>query len=206
MLCNAPRWRGCPSDSGYRRVGSRCGLRRAVGWAMALASVALVGITPAETPAQTPAPPAYELQPGDEIRLIVLREPELSGLYLLDADGQIELPLAGEVGLGGLSIDQAEERIAGAWRGDYLVNPRVELEVTNLRPVYVMGGIRQPGPVPFDEGLTAADVIAAGGGISVEGADTRIRINRAESQGGGSRDASPATRLLPGDVIIVEVF
>ena len=67
--------------------------------------------------AQTPAPNGdYRLGAGDAIRVQVYQNPDLTVEARVSESGSITYPLVGKMALGGLTIGQAEGRIAQALR------------------------------------------------------------------------------------------
>jgi polysaccharide biosynthesis/export protein len=77
-------------------------------------------VTPRTVAAQRPAAdsvkldsvrPVGTLRPGDELNILVFRNTEISGKYLIDAQGRIHLPGVGNTQVAGLEPVQVEERI-----------------------------------------------------------------------------------------------
>src|SRR5687767_5051227 len=70
--------------------------------------------------AQAPATPAalseYKLGPGDQIRVQVFQNPDLTVEARVSEAGAISYPLVGSVAVGGMTIGQAEAKIATALR------------------------------------------------------------------------------------------
>ena len=55
---------------------------------------------------------AYKLGSGDQIKITVFKQEELSGEYTINGAGQIALPLIGDVNTKDLTVKQVEEAIA----------------------------------------------------------------------------------------------
>lgn len=72
---------------------------------------------------------ASSLQAGDEIRLSIEGEEDISGLYKLDENGIILLPLIDEVNLTGLSLEKAARLIAARYQDGYLLAPEIIIEI-----------------------------------------------------------------------------
>jgi polysaccharide biosynthesis/export protein len=81
----------------------------------------------------------------------------------------------GTVGLGGLSIPAAEQRIAKALRdGKFVLNPQVSILVMQIRSaqVSVLGQVGRPGRYPIEQaGSKVSEMIAAAGGVVPGAAD-----------------------------------
>ena len=69
--------------------------------------------------------------------------------------------------------------------------------------VWVVGQVRNTGPVVFEEGMTVFEAIAAAGGITEKGSNNRIEIVRIENGQRKSIDAKQTDRLRPGDQVNV---
>lgn len=104
-------------------------------------------LPPAQQPSVNPVAITDPLKPGDQIRVTVSGFPELSGEHVVTADGTIQLPLAGIVGVGRLSPQAAVSPITDAMR-PYVRRPQVSVSVIDLSPVRisVTGEVRYPGP------------------------------------------------------------
>jgi polysaccharide export outer membrane protein len=92
--------------------------------------------------------------------------------------GTISYPLLGSLSVGGLTIPEAEKKIAAALKQkDILKQPQVNINVAQVRgnQVSVMGQVNRPGRVPLETfNMRVSEVIAAAGGISPTGGDTVV--------------------------------
>jgi polysaccharide export outer membrane protein len=155
--------------------------------AFALVIAAFAFLFPAWSVAQQGAPGAqqgvpaqaqrgeYVLGAGDVVRVTVFQNPDLSLETRVSENGQISYPLLGQVQLGGLSITQAEKRLADGLRsGNFVRQPQVSLLVVQVRgnQVSVLGQVNRPGRYPLEVAETRlTDVLAAAGGVATGGAD-----------------------------------
>lgn len=80
--------------------------------------------------------------------------------------------------------------------GDTIFVPKAER-------VFVVGYVRNTGAITFEEGMTVFEAIAAAGGISEKGSNTRIEIIRIENGQRKSIDAEQTDLLKPGDQVNV---
>jgi polysaccharide export outer membrane protein len=80
--------------------------------------------------------------------------------------------------------------------GDTIFVPRAER-------ISVIGHVRTSGFVVFEEGMTVFDAIAAAGGITEKGSNSRIEIVRIENGQRKSIDARQTDVLKPGDQVNV---
>lgn len=155
--------------------------------------------------AGVPGPPAvagdlYRLGSGDEVRMTVFGEEDLTGTYTVDGAGRLALPLIGGVEVGGLTTGEAEGRIAARFADGYLRDPRIALEVLNFRPFYILGEVRTPGAYPYADGLTVMGAVALGGGFTYRADEDDIEVTRNE---GAPMPMPLEAPVLPGDVIRV---
>jgi polysaccharide export outer membrane protein len=66
---------------------------------------------------------------GQTLKVTVYGEDDLSGIYTVGPDGALALPLVGAVPVAGQSLEALPEIIAHAYRGGYLKNPKVSVEL-----------------------------------------------------------------------------
>src|SRR4051812_34139657 len=93
-------------------------------------------------------PGDYRLSPGDSIKVQVYQNPELSFEVRVSESGVVNYPLVGPVQLGGLTVGEAEQRIAKALQqGNILKAPQVSINVSQVRgsQVAVLGEVQKPG-------------------------------------------------------------
>ena len=161
--------------------------------------------TPAEQQAliDAAATTAPNLQPGEKIKVTVYGEDRLSGEYEIDPGGFVSLPLAGTVKAAGLSKQQLEAALTNKFRGEYLRDPKVTVEVSSFRPFYIMGEVTKPGEYPFKGGLNVVSAIALAGGSTYRASRSDVLIQHSGDSGFKEYPQSPAIPVLPGDLIRV---
>jgi polysaccharide biosynthesis/export protein len=125
---------------------------------------------------------------GDRLNVTVFGQNDLSGVFQVDGEGNIELPLVGTIPVGNITLKEAEKRIEARLADGYLRQPSVSVRITELRPIYVVGDVRSPGAFPFRHGSSVLSAIAQAGGYGrAEGqlsaaiadfllADERLRV------------------------------
>ena len=145
----------------------------------------------------------YTFGTGDRLRLTVFGHEDLSGEFTISETGEISLPLAGSLSLGGLTIRQAEQEVVDALKPDYLVNPRVGIEVLNYRPFYIIGEVNAPGSYPYVNGMTVTEAVALGGGFTHRARKERMVVIRASDPARNEQPVSVTGTVLPGDVVKV---
>ncbi len=106
----------------------------------------------------------YELRPGDEVRIIVFKEPEMSGSFRVSAAGSISIPGIGELKTSGRTTAELREAAMNALAARHYANPDVTMEIVRYGPVFVMGDVRNPGRQEYIPGLTVTQLVAIAGG------------------------------------------
>jgi len=146
-------------------------------------------------------PTAYQLGPGDQLRVIVFGEEDLSGEFQVDDTGAVSIPLVGEVSAGGQTLRSFEAAVRARLSEGYLKDPRVSVQVLNYRPFYIIGEVEKGGEYPFVSGMHVLNAVAVAGGFTYRANTSKVFITR-----GGEEflfEVTPELRLQPGDVIRV---
>jgi polysaccharide export outer membrane protein len=153
-------------------------------------------ISPADIAAQ------YRLGPGDQVRISVFDQPNVSGEFAVDGAGVIAFPLLGLVEGGGKTAGELAQLIAdGLTENGYLVNPQVVVQVSQFRPYYIFGEVGEPGAYPYTTGLTVRNAVAAARGFTYRANTRRVYIQRAGENEERLYELTPATAVRPGDTI-----
>jgi polysaccharide export outer membrane protein len=145
--------------------------------------------------------PEYRLGPADKVRINVFGEEALTGEFTVGNSGKVSLPLIGEVQAEGLTIAELQEAIAEALRQGYINEPRVNAEVLNYRPFYILGEVNTPGEYPYTANLTVLNAVATAGGFTYRADTRRVYIRRADSVGEQAYPLTTNTQVAPGDTI-----
>jgi polysaccharide export outer membrane protein len=167
----------------------------------------------------------HKLQLADRVRVDVYQEDELTRLARIDARGMINLPLVGEMAVGGLTVVEAQEMIQRAYRDQrFLRNPQVTVSVEEYAPreVSIQGQIRSPGryTLPIESTFTVVELVTKAGGITDIGRGSNVTVTRVMPDGTkqvftvdvdnvikGRRNAGriddKTLLLMPGDIVYV---
>jgi polysaccharide export outer membrane protein len=123
-------------------------------------------------------PADYRLGPGDSIKVQVYQSPDLSLEARVSESGVINYPLVGRISIGGLTVPDAEARIAQALKKNRILKaPQVNINVVQVRgsQVAVLGQVQKPGRFPLETmNVRVSDMLAAAGGIAPDGDDTVV--------------------------------
>lgn len=143
----------------------------------------------------------YRVVSGDWIHVQVRGEADLSDDFKVSPDGTILYSFLGRVPVAGLSVSAIESNLTALLAKDYLVDPKVYVQVKSsvLRRVIVFGEVKTPGiyEMPVGERFSLLQVIAKAGGPTELAATDRVRIIR---RSGGAEKAIKVnvTELLKG--------
>ena len=132
------------------------------------------------------SPPAdYVVGPQDVLAVQLFDQPDLGGKYTVEADGTFSFPLIGRVTAGGLTLRNVESELKKQLAAGYFTNPQVTVAVEQYRSrrVFVMGEVRNPGPVPLTGGMTLIEALARAGS-TLPSASGEIAIVRAQGTNG----------------------
>lgn len=160
----------------------------------------------------------YIIGPGDAIQIFVWRNPELTVSVPVRPDGRVSSPLVDDMVAVGKTPSQLardiEVRLA-----DFIRSPQVSIIVNNAASTFsqikVIGQVKGPKSLPFNEGMTVMDAVLMVGGLTDFAAGNKTKIIRKDDKGKEitikvrvedlltKGKVSENRPLKPGDVIIV---
>lgn len=158
---------------GARRIGIAC-----IALATALACAP-----------HAPPPPEFEMAPkegvyvigaGDSLRIDVWQNDKISLASVpVRPDGKISLPLLDDVHAAGLTTDELKAVITQELT-EYIENPTVTVVVLapNSQRAFVLGEVRNPGPVSLSSEMRVLDAITVAGGFSTFAKKSKVRVLR----------------------------
>jgi polysaccharide export outer membrane protein len=120
---------------------------------------------------------------ADRVRIVVYQEDDLTSLTRIDARGRVNMPLLGEIVIGGLTVIDAQAVIENAYKdGRFLRKPQVTISVEEYAPreVSISGAIRNPSryALPIESTLTVVELVTKAGGITDIGKGTAVTVTR----------------------------
>jgi protein involved in polysaccharide export with SLBB domain len=144
----------------------------------------------------------YRLGTGDKLKVTVFGEEDASGEYEVDATGMISARLIGRVAVKGMTVSEVEQTLNDQYRSrGFFRNPRISIELINLRPFFILGEVEKRGSYPYINGLTVAQAVALAGGYTYRASRSRITIQRLGT--GKEEQVGEDAPVFPGDVIRV---
>jgi polysaccharide export outer membrane protein len=145
----------------------------------------------------------YRLGPNDRMRIIVYGQPNLTGEFVLDGNGNLAFPLIGNVPASGMTPTELQRAVAAKLDPDYLHDPSVSVEVASRRPFYVVGEVQKPGSYPYVTDMTVLNAIATAGGQTYRANMGRFYVKRQVDGQVVRVSATQESRLQPGDTVVV---
>ncbi len=146
----------------------------------------------------------YVLGTGDMVRIQVYNEEDLYLESRVSDRGTISYPFLGELKVTGLTPNQLENIITSELKGDYLINPKVSVDILEYRQFYVNGEVEEPGGFPFQPGITVRKAISIAGGFKERASKEKINIIHDDNAEGEPQPVKLDEYIRPGDIITVE--
>ena len=198
---------------------------KSIKW-LALAAVALSALTlggcasTRTTPVEQPkvATPDYLIGPGDNVNIIVWRNPEVSMSVPVRPDGKITTPLVEDLPASGKTSTQLARDIEKAL-AKFIQQPVVTVIVTGFVGTYdeqirVIGQAAKPQALSYRSDMSLMDVLIAVGGVTEFASGNRASILRkvdGKMQKMPVRlddlikhgDISANVNMRPGDVLVI---
>jgi polysaccharide export outer membrane protein len=148
----------------------------------------------------------YVVGTNDVLTITVYNQAQLSGKFVVEADGTFAYPLLGRVAAGGLSIRAVEDKVRQGLAGGFLKDPQITVTVDQYRSqqIFVMGEVKQPGPFPFTGSMTLIEALARAGSVT-ERAGTEAVIVRSLTGAAAAPASIPTANAAGGDTIRVDL-
>ena len=195
-------------------------LSRIIVLALGLASLAGAQPSLAQPPATAPTAPtapraaasAYTIGPGDVLKVIVWKEPDLSQDVTVRMDGMMTFPLLGDLEAAGRSPGRLAETLTKGLE-KFVQSPRVTVAIAqaNSARFYVIGQVARPGEFPLTSPTTVLQGLALAGGLKEFAKADSIVIVRADQtivpvnykRIAEGKDVSQNVSLARGDTVVV---
>lgn len=168
-----------------------------------------------ELPPAAMAPQEYRIRSGDTLAVMVWNQQKMSGDMKVRSDGQVTVPLIGDIAVSNLTPAGAAQQIQHHLDG-LVIDPKVTVAIKESQPATysMIGQIKNSGTYPLTPGTNLLSALAAAGGLTEfangkkifvirkDNAHQRIRftydkLSHAEGRG-------VTFQLRDGDVVVVE--
>ncbi len=198
---------------------------RALVLALLAAVVTATTFAQSGTPTENKKSYVHRLQLADRVRVAIYQEEDLTTTARVDARGMVNLPLIGDVQIGGMTVNEAQDLIQIRYReGRFLRSPQVTVSVEDYAPreVSISGQVRSPGrySLPNESTFTVVELVMKAGGLTDIGKGTAVTVTRVKADGTretftvdvesiikgkrqGSKNDDNSFLLLPGDLVNV---
>ena len=158
----------------------------------------------------------YRIQPGDQLDISFYLSPEFDQDVTVRPDGNISMPVIGNVRVQGQTPKQLEASLNQLY-GQELKDPKttVRIDKSPSQVVYVEGQVGKPGAVPLQPGMTAIQAIAASGGMTEAAGASKVFLVRRDACGTAhgqqlkldevlsQKSNEEDVALLPSDIVVV---
>lgn len=162
---------------------------------------------------------SYKIAVGDQVKINVWKNSELSLSVPVRPDGKISLPLIGDIMAVGNTPEELAERIEGKL-ANYVKSPNVTVILTSLQgheflsAIRVTGSVSQNTSISYQQGMTVLDAVLEAGSVDLYADSNNTKLHRRTSKGSQTYDIrlkdimengdmTTNIQLLPGDVITV---
>jgi len=186
--------------------------------ALSLGGCAMFSKPVAEQPQSAAPQNDYLIGPGDNLSIVVWRNPEVSQSVPVRPDGKITTPLVEDLQAAGKTSTQLARDIEQAL-AKFIQQPVVTVIVTGFvgnfnEQIRVIGAAARPQALPYRRNMSLMDVLIAVGGVTefasgnratiirtVDGKQQTIKVRLEDLVKDG--DISANTFMHPGDVLVI---
>jgi polysaccharide export outer membrane protein len=154
-------------------------------------------------PSNASSDSSYTLGPADRLKISIFNQDDLSGDYVLDGNGRFSMPLIGTINAAGLTPSELEAVLVSKLKPDYLVNPRIFIQVVNYRPYYLIGEVMGTGAFPYVAGMTYLTAVAIAGGFTYRAKKEFVYVIRGSDPDREEIKMDIDEKVQPGDIIRV---
>ncbi len=146
----------------------------------------------------------YTLGAGDKLRVVVFGQAGLSSTYIVDASGNVNIPLIGTVAARGRTTQTLSRAIAAKLKQGYVRDPNVSVEIETYRPFFILGEVTTPGQYPYVAHMTAEMAVAIAGGFAPRAYKGDAVLTRNAPYGPVTVTVPFDTPLRPGDMVKIK--
>jgi polysaccharide export outer membrane protein len=141
-----------------------------------------------------PAQDAYEIGPGDVLKIVVLGQAEMSGDAPVDPEGMLTFPVLGKVKASALTAKELERKLTTLLADGYLKRPEVSVTIQEYRSqrVYVTGEVQKPGVYALKTERTLLAVLGEVGSLLPSAGHELVVIRPPQGLPSQPADATPA--------------
>lgn len=148
---------------------------------------------------------SYKMTMGDQIQILVWKNPDLSLSEPIRPDGKISVPLVGDVLAVGLTPEELADVIERKLSA-YLKNPNVTIILSSLQGQEYLSRIRVTGSVAnnssltYRQGMTVLDAVLEAGSVDEFADSNRTKLHRRTANGTEIYDIRLEDMMKEGDM------
>ena len=126
---------------------------------------------------------SYLVQPGDTLSILVWKEQDLQGEFLVRPDGGLTFPLAGEIEAAGHTVEDIRRNLQ-SHLAKYVPDPVVTVVVkkTDGNRIFVVGKVNRPGEFALIRPMDVMQALSVAGGATPFADVNDIRVLRREGE------------------------
>jgi polysaccharide biosynthesis/export protein len=143
------------------------------------AAITMVAFVTNSADSQLRQRPRYLLRAGDTLQLEYRLTPDLNQTVSVQPDGYVDLNVAGEVQVAGLTVTQAHDLILEK-ESEHLNHPELNLILMEFTRPYVVvaGEVAKPGQIEIRDNMTALSAILLSGGFTQSAKSGQVIVFR----------------------------
>jgi len=128
----------------------------------------------------------YIVGAQDILTVTVFNEPQLSGQFRVESDGQFNYPFLGRLKASGLAVREIAALLKTKLADGYLRDPQVAVDVAQYRSqsVFVMGEVRTPGKYTQSGPVTVIEALAQAGSATSSAGNVVLILHPKETASG----------------------
>lgn len=146
----------------------------------------------------------YRLARGDRIRIEVIREPSLSGEFVVNEAGRVGLPRVGQVEAAGKTAAQLRAELEATLARSYVRDAQVNLDIVSYPPIYILGEVERPGEYAYVDRMSVLALVAKAGGFTYRANRGVVFVRHAQDGAEAAYRLTSGAAVLPGDTIRIE--
>lgn len=143
----------------------------------------------------------YKIGAQDLLDISVLGLKELDRTVRVSEEGNISLPLLGEIHVEGLTKTGLEKKLSQLLEEKYLQNPQVTVFIKEYQSkrVFMLGAVKEPGPYELHGRQTLLQLISQAGGLTTDAGDEIMVIRQLRNGSNKPFRISIDDLILKGD-------
>jgi len=137
---------------------------------------------------------------NDVLKISVYDHPDMETKVRVNGEGVIQVPLLGQVQIGGLTISEISNKLTTLLADGYIVNPQVNVFVEEYgsKKGVILGMVQKPGAYDLNGPTTLLEFISKAGGLSDKAGNSAI-IKRGSETGDAKNITVDLKALMEGN-------